>query len=199
MKLKNVFSDREVITILHTDSSKKEGVFKYLYSELNNSLKKFILSNGGNTDDANDIIQDAIIILYEKIKNDSLKINTSVIGYLYQTGKYLWYEKQRKTKKFVTYNHLHNNSQLTDNLNFELFDINKTVFVESLLNHIGDICKSLLIHSIYEKKSMKEITKLYNLKNEQVARNKKHKCLKKLRGIIEESSYFKFITRNISI
>ena len=46
---------------------------------------------------------------------------------------------------------------------------------------------------------MQEIALLNDLKNEQVARNKKSKCLKKLRSIIEATPYFKNALKHIKI
>ena len=174
---------------------------KYLYAAIDASLRKFILSNGGDNATADHIIQDAIIVCYEKIKNQEFRLQTTITGYIYTVGKYMWYNKQRKEKRI-----LKNVSQDTDyndthiiEEDFELFDVDKTKLVNELLEHVGPSCKKILIESIYMKKAMQEIAVSNDLKNEQVARNKKSKCLKKLRKIIEASSYFSSVIKHIEI
>lgn len=174
-------------------------VLKYLYKEVDTSLRKFILSNGGDNSMADDIIQDAIIICYEKIKNQEFKLHTTITGYIYTIGKYTWYNKQRKNKrelKVISEDLQHIDIVEED---FELFNIDKTKLVNELLDKVGTSCKKILIESIYMKNSMQEIAASNDLKNEQVARNKKSKCLKKLRKIIEASFSFTNAFKNIEI
>ena len=162
-------------------------------------MRKFILNNGGTTADADDVIQDAIIICYEKIKNEEFKLQTTVIGYIYVVGKYTWYNKQRRERKFLRSPLDIVSEENIEEIEFELFNIEKTVIVEELLEQIGASCKKILIESIYKKIPMREIAMLNNLKNEQVARNKKSKCLQGLRKVVSNSTYFKKVFKYIEI
>jgi len=199
--IKKVFTDNEIIEVLLHQPKLELEVLKYVYAAADPSLRKFILSNGGDNTIADDIIQDAIIVCYEKIKNGKFKLQTTLIGYIYTVGKYIWYNRQRKEKpivKVVSTDAYQLNTSFEEN-DFELFNVDKTALVDELLAEVGSSCKKILIESIYMKKSMQEIAKSNDLKNEQVARNKKSKCLKKLRKIIEASSYFKNIFKHIEL
>jgi len=52
-------------------------------------------------------------------------------------------------------------------------------------------CKKILILFYYENRSMKEIAEIMNLANDKVAKNKKNRCLNKLRSLAQQSSIFK--------
>jgi len=172
-------------------------VLKYVYASVDESLRNFINANGGDNLSADDIIQDAIIVWYEKVKNQEFKLQTTITGYIYTVGKYIWYNKQRKNKR-ITHNEFQEAAIKDDDFteqDFELFYIDKTHFVEKLLEESGASCKKILIESIYMKSSMQEIAMANDLKNEQVARNKKSKCLKKLRKIIEATPYFQNVLK----
>ncbi len=173
-------------------------VLKYLYATVDVPLRDFIIANNGDNSIADDILQDAIIVWYEKVKNQEFKLQTTITGYIYTVGKYIWYNKLRKEKKIVQGEVALNETDIIEE-DFELFQIDKTSFVEELLEEIGAPCKKILIESIYMKNSMQEIAVLNNLKNEQVARNKKSKCLKKLRSIIAATPYFKNALKHIKI
>lgn len=175
-------------------------VLKYLYSITDKSLRDFIIANNGTQSIADDILQDAIIVWYEKVKNQEFRLQTTISGYIYTVGKYIWYSKQRKNKEIVAadFTNAFDKDDFIEQ-DFELFQIDKTNLVSALLDEIGKPCRKILTESIYMKKSMQEIAESNNLKNEQVARNKKSKCLQKLRKIVETSPYFKNALKHLKI
>ena len=59
-----------------------------------------------------------------------------------------------------------------------------------LLSHLGEDCQKVLLYFYYERIKMKEIANRMNFANDQVARNKKVKCLKKLASIMDKSPFF---------
>ncbi len=59
---------------------------------------------------------------------------------------------------------------------------------------LGDGCKKILTLFYYGNLSMKEILEQTNYDNEQVVRNKKHKCLKELTKLVQENG---IVTENL--
>ena len=53
-----------------------------------------------------------------------------------------------------------------------------------VMDQLGENCKKILLLFYYENKSMKEIVTELPYENEQVVRNKKSKCLKKLEQLV---------------
>jgi len=194
---KESYSDSEIISILTSRKKHEDAVLRFLYAEVQPSLTKFILSNNGSSDDVEDIIQDAIIVFYEKVKNNQLQLEKTVSGYIYTVGKYMWYNKLRKNKKQVR---LENNdfSKIgLDEFDIELFHTNETSFVKELLSKIGKACQTVLQQSVFEKIAMDQIAQLNGYKNEQIARNKKYRCLKELRTVIEQSTQYQTIVNEL--
>ena len=60
-----------------------------------------------------------------------------------------------------------------------------------LIKQLGEDCQKVLRYYYYERLKMKEIAQLMNFANDQVARNKKAKCLKQLISIVNRSPFFK--------
>jgi DNA-directed RNA polymerase specialized sigma subunit len=52
------------------------------------------------------------------------------------------------------------------------------------MDKLGEGCKKILLAFYYENLSMKEILNTMNYENDQVLRNKKHKCLKQLEQLL---------------
>jgi DNA-directed RNA polymerase specialized sigma subunit len=53
-----------------------------------------------------------------------------------------------------------------------------------VIDELGEACKKILLLYYFENRSMKEILTALPYENEQVVRNKKSKCLKKLESTV---------------
>lgn len=192
------YSDLEILNAIK-EALDEDSVLEFLYVSVKDSLFPFILSNNGTADDADDILQDAIIVFYEKAKSQEFRLQTTIVGYIYTVGKYIWLNKLKKQKKKVPLSNENIEDIDISYLDIESHSIDISEFTKTILGTMKEGCRKILIDSIYKKMSMKEIAMEYGLKNEQIARNKKHKCLKSLRVIIEKSSYFSRILKEITI
>lgn len=68
-----------------------------------------------------------------------------------------------------------------------LIDDEQKVSVLRILDALGDQCRKILVESIYYNVSMKEIAAQENYSSEQVVRNKKYKCIQKLKALLAEN------------
>ena len=57
----------------------------------------------------------------------------------------------------------------------------------NILNQLGEVCQQILVAYYYQNLSMKEILETLHYENEQVVRNKKHKCMKKLEEMLQSN------------
>jgi len=62
-------------------------------------VRKMILSSGGNVQEAQDIFQDAILIVYRKIKTGDLELNCKFSTYFYAITKKLWIQELKLKKR----------------------------------------------------------------------------------------------------
>ena len=69
--------------------------------------------------------------------------------------------------------------------------------LDTIEKHLGEKCRQILSHYYYDKRSMREIAQLMGLANEQVAKNKKSLCLKKLKEMIRENPAFRAVFKRI--
>ncbi|WP_298311671.1 sigma-70 family RNA polymerase sigma factor [uncultured Aquimarina sp.] len=87
--------------IIHGIISGDETVLKSFYRKNLPYLKNHILKQGGSIEDTEDIFQDALLILYSKLRSNKTSINTSVHGYFYGICKKLWLNHARKERKWI--------------------------------------------------------------------------------------------------
>ena len=55
-----------------------------------------------------------------------------------------------------------------------------------VIEQLGDSCKQVLLAFYYQELSVKEMLSFLPYENEQVVRNKKYKCLKKLEELLNQ-------------
>ena len=77
----------------------KDSMINYVYRSCFPDVRKLILSNGGKEQDAQDIFQDGLIKVYQKITETGLELNCKFGTYLYSVCRFLWLNELEKKKK----------------------------------------------------------------------------------------------------
>ncbi|MBK8624153.1 MAG: sigma-70 family RNA polymerase sigma factor [Saprospiraceae bacterium] len=134
-------------------------------------------------DDAMDIFQLSIMILYDNIKTQKLKILTSNLKtYVFGIARNKALELHRSRQIPVTDDYL---SFVASYVIDEDNNVNEDQInmVCQSLDELGDPCKTVLVQYYYHDKSMDEITLMMSYKNADTTKNQKYKCLKRLQNI----------------
>ena len=71
------------------------AVLQRIYRESLPDVIRHVQKNSGTVDDAKDIFQEAILVVYHKIKENTLKLTTTFPAYLFAICKNLWLKKLR--------------------------------------------------------------------------------------------------------
>ena len=152
-------------------------------------VQALILSNSGYPDDARDIFQEAMIVLYQKVKSGSFELNCQLKTYLYSVSRRLWLKRLSQSQKTSTWSEVED-LQETVPVEDELerhaqHDLDFQVMEQSL-NNLGEPCRSLLKAYYLEMKSMVEIAGDFGYTNADNAKNQKYKCLMRLKKIFSQ-------------
>ncbi len=86
------YSDSLVIRDILAGELKRDHALKYLLlkSEYPERIKRVVEDGGGNTKQANKIVEDCLILLDKKIRRYELKETDSLAGFLENSAKQLW-------------------------------------------------------------------------------------------------------------
>ncbi len=187
------YSDEQILKgILRHDNL----ILQYIYKQYYYNINYFIRKNHGSEDDASDIFQEAIIIIYRKIKeNDLVFEKSSFKGYLFSVCRFLWLkqlEKRRIEKEKLIDSLPFQEDLYDDNLN-ELAEKNERYGLYQ--KHFGALssdCQKLL-QLFFEKVSLKDIAKVMGFKSEKYAKKRKFKCKELLISRIKQDAEFKKI------
>jgi RNA polymerase sigma factor (sigma-70 family) len=162
-------------------------VLNQLYKELLPSIKKLILKNGGSDEEAKDIFQDAVLILYNQVKLNRFDESKEIGAFVYSVARNLWINRAKKLNRQSSLTEAHLDSQAYVSPLSDLITSEKETAIATLMNGVGEECKQLLKYSTYEKLSMKEIAEKMNLSSDGVARTYNYRCKQKLAELIKKN------------
>ena len=187
-----VVSNSVLIEKLKSSNSKEnEEAMEYLYTILYKKVLGYILNNKGQEEEAKDIFQDGLLAFFKLIKRNKITTETKVEAYVFSICRNLWLKKLKKKKKESDQPIENFDLAIEDVLSDQIFSVDKSNLLERVLKEIGSGCQTILFAFYYERQSMQEIMQSMNLSSIQVAKNKKFKCLQRLKKIVLNSDYYK--------
>lgn len=163
----------------------EEG-FLLLYDRLYEKVQAYILRNKGDETEARDIFQESLLVLYKLAKQGRLTEVENAEAYLYTICRNRWLRHAQSRGKTVEITENHHSIPVDEVTVTRIIDQERQQLLDRLLQSLGEVCYKILIYFYYEKKSMKEILDFMPFKTEQVIKNKKSNCLKKMRALLEE-------------
>lgn len=181
-------SDEDLVKKLkshhYTDN---DEAMNFLYQKMYRKVTSYILKNSGSNQDADDVFQDSLIALYKSAKMNRLEEIKNIQAYFYSICRNLWLKALKKNQRTTAltdeYETLAEDAiQVTSLLSEE-----KSKLIHLLLKGLGESCQKILIYYYYERRRMKEIMTLMNYSTEQVAKNKKSSCMKKLKEVVSSN------------
>lgn len=186
--------DEKVITAIRSGNDEK--TIKLLYKKSLPPIIQMIRNFGGNKDDANDIFQDAVVILIRNIKRNSFDQKSNINGFLYTISKNLWINKVKRDSKTSSIEEL----ELENDLNYE---IQHNASIKEKENTIKDIISKLdpkcahVLHAIlFTDKGYSEIAEEIGLANANVMKVTKSRCKDKLIELLKNDTNLRQILIN---
>ncbi|MBI1344158.1 MAG: sigma-70 family RNA polymerase sigma factor [Terrimonas sp.] len=155
-----------------------------IYRENYNMIQTLIISNSGTTDDAKDIFQEAMIVLYEKTKGGNFTLNCQIKTYVYSICRRLWLKRLQQINRYS--NEMDSLSEVVPSEeDIEDHERKNEEFrlMEKAISTLGEPCKSLIEAFYIQKMNMQEIANLFGYTNAENAKNQKYKCLMRLKKI----------------
>ena len=155
-----------------------------IYRENYNMVQSLIINNNGSTDDAKDIFQEAMIVLYEKVRAGGFELNCQIKTYVYSVSRRLWLKKLQQSNRYSGPIESLDQEVVVDedvedhervNAEFEM--------MEKAIGSLGEPCKSLLEAYYLQQQNMQEIAKNFGYTNADNAKNQKYKCLMRLKKL----------------
>ena len=163
-----------------SDKSAIEAIYRENYS----MIQSFVLNNNGSTEDARDIFQEAMVVLYEKSKDASFLLTSQIKTYVYSVCRRLWLKRLQQLNRYSgNIESMEESVSVEEELDEHEKKNADFNMMETALGKIGEPCKSLLDAYYLQKKSMQDIAQEFGYTNADNAKTQKYKCLVRLKKL----------------
>ena len=154
-----------------------------IYKENYNMVQALVINNSGTADDAKDIFQEAIIVLYEKVQSGNFELNCQIKTFVYSVSRRLWLKRLMHQNRFLLSDSHEEAVSVDDEMEDHERRNSEFTMMEKAMNGLGEPCKSLLEAFYLQKRSMTEIAGSFGYTNAENAKNQKYKCLARLKKL----------------
>ena len=142
-------------------------------------VRRHIGRRGGSAQDAQDVFQDALVLLYEQATGGTLVLTASVSTYLLGISRNLWRQELRRRARLP-------GAAFTDELAASLGEEaeapTEPVFaVLDYIERLGEKCKSVLLSFYYFQQPLTQIAEVQGYRSVRSATVQKFKCRERLR------------------
>jgi RNA polymerase sigma factor (sigma-70 family) len=155
-----------------------------IYEENFNMVQSLIINNNGSSDDARDIFQETIIVLFEKVRSGSFELNCQIKTFVYSVARRLWLKRLQQQNRYTSPgDSIEQVVPVEEDLEAHEQRNSEFEMMEKAINNLGEPCKSLLEAYYLQKQNMQVIAANFGYTNADNAKNQKYKCLMRLKKI----------------
>jgi len=155
-----------------------------IYREHYSMVQSLVINNNGSPDDAADIFQELMIVLFEKAKTESFELHCQLKTFIYAVARRLWLKKLAHLQRYSGSNEkIDEVVSVDEDLEVHEKRQNEFSIMEAALSKVGEPCKSLLEAYYIQKKQMQAIAADFGYTNADNAKTQKYKCLVRLKKL----------------
>ena len=183
---RSLLTDDELLTGLASGS---DDALTQLYRRYFPMVLHFVTSNSGSEDEAKDVYQEALIVLYEKVRGGSFDLHCQLKTYVYSVGRRLWMKQLSYKSRFIVNDteQTATDSDAVEQMSDDLTDHEERDrqfdLMANSLNRLGEPCRTLLDDFYIRHLSMQDITEKFGYTNADNAKTQKYKCLMRLKRL----------------
>jgi RNA polymerase sigma factor (sigma-70 family) len=166
--------------IRQQDSTALRSVYKTYFP----MVLYFVTNNNGTEQEAKDIYQEAVIVLYENSQQPDFQLTCKIKTYLYSVCRRLWLKRIAEKGKYIgriddfeSFIPLEDERQEMDERE------NQFKVMRQALVLLGEPCRTIMEDFFIHNLTMQQITDKMGYTNTDNAKNQKYKCLMRLKKL----------------
>ncbi len=171
--------------------SHDSSVLRYVYESYYPIIEAYIIHNQGSGEQARDIFQDAMIIVYKRIKSRELELTCKFGTYLFAICKNIWMQERKKyllrAEKLRQHAFVVNDPGPADD------PLLQNHLIELFNKHFEDLSKDCqkILSMYFNNFSVEDIRAAMNYKDLHHTADRKYRCKKSLINRIVNDPLFK--------
>jgi RNA polymerase sigma factor (sigma-70 family) len=163
-----------------------ENVLLEIYRNNINMVIKFVTDNSGYPEDGEDMLQDAVVVLWENAHKPDFDLTSKISTYLYSVVRNKWLREltKRKAGKIANIDDYEIPEETIDVLK-KIIHREEYKVILQCLELLGNTCRKILTMFYLEERGMEEIAHLMSFNSSDVAKAKKWQCKKELEQLVK--------------
>ncbi len=154
-----------------------------IYKENYNMVQALVINNSGSSEDARDIFQETMIVLYEKAKSGTFELNCQIKTFVYSVSRRLWLKRLMHQNRFQISESEDELVMVEEEVDDHEQRNSEFNMMEKAMGGLGEPCRSLLEAFYLQKRTMQEIALSFGYTNAENAKTQKYKCLMRLKKL----------------
>lgn len=177
-----VFTEREIVAA-YQNGQQIEAVTEYLYSTYYRTIRELVRRFGGNEQDAEDLFQETMLTFIEIVRDGRYEVRqeATLKTYLYAIAYNIWRKRWNRSNRQQDWEKEF--SERYSDLLESVDHYNDKLTVTQLMKQLKEPCRTILYRFYIEGFSLEEIAEELKM-NEPTVRQRKFRCLKKLRELL---------------
>lgn len=150
-------------------------------------VRKYVMDNSGREDDAQDMLQDALVVLWENVTRGDFDLTSKISTYVYSVVRNKWLRELNK-RKIGKVTSIENHEVAEERIDALRNIIHKEEYkvIVKCIDQMGNTCRKVLTMFYLEEKGMEEIARVMRFSNTDVAKAKKWQCKKELEKLVKK-------------
>jgi RNA polymerase sigma factor (sigma-70 family) len=155
-----------------------------IYRDNYNMVQSLVVNNNGTVQEAKDVFQEGMIVLFEKARSGSFELNCQLKTYVYSVCRRIWLKRLQQLNRFsIEADSVAEVVPVEEDLEEHEKKDQEFVMLEKAIGSLGEPCKSLIEAFYIQKRNMQDIANQFGYTNADNAKNQKYKCLMRLKKI----------------
>jgi RNA polymerase sigma factor (sigma-70 family) len=173
LKKSKFHCDQDLLVGLTSCSGVIINEYYILYYE---NIKRFVLYNKGTEEDAKDLFQDVLLVIFQKVRKGQLELTCSLSTFIYSISRFLWLKELEKRKRIS-----HKLTDIEEYIDVDAdiirwSEYNERLYIyRKIFDALSRDCQRVL--SLFlEGLTIAGITKIMGYKSEQYTKNRRYRC-----------------------
>jgi RNA polymerase sigma factor (sigma-70 family) len=155
-----------------------------IYRENYPIIQSMIVNNNGSPDEAKDVFQESMIVLFDKARQPGFELTCQVGTYLFSVARRIWLKRLQQAGINTRLSEvIEDTYPVESDVEHHEQYTQRVEMMHGALEKIGEPCRSLLEAYYFKKRNMHDISEDFGYTNADNAKNQKYKCLNRLKKI----------------
>ncbi|GAB3566996.1 hypothetical protein GCM10027578_16950 [Spirosoma luteolum] len=188
------FTDQQIYDGLRTkDVRLIDTITCFLYSQCQRSITHMVVSNSGNSADADDLFQRVILDFLKNTWDGTYQPqqDVRVTTYIYGIAHRRWLKELRQRNRTVRREIVYTDQSITGQSHYsspeqDIIQHEEDRWALTIFSQLCPLCQQLLEGFYRDKKTMRQLAAELQLRNEENTKTRKYRCMLRLKQLMNK-------------